>query len=34
MTRHQKIFIGGMVIGITAWELGALLTDMIIKIIS
>lgn len=34
MTRHEKIFIGGMVIGITTWEIGGLLTNLIIKIIN
>jgi hypothetical protein len=29
-----SIFIGGIVTGIMAWELGGLLTDMIIQIIS
>lgn len=29
----MKTFIGGMVIGITAWELGGLLTDMVINLI-
>jgi hypothetical protein len=28
------VYIGGMVTGIMAWEFGAILTDMIIKIIN
>lgn len=30
---HTKTFIGGIVIGIIAWELGGLLTDLIIQVI-
>lgn len=28
-----KSFIGGIIIGITAWELGGLITDLIINLI-